>query len=284
MKYSHGFHAGNFADVVKHLVLLQVLEALRRKSTAFFVLDTHAGRGAYELVPPRSASRSEHQDGIDRLLAATTDAPALLDYLALIRALDAPDNRSATLRRYPGSPLIIASRLREGDRATFLELNAAEARALRRVLAEHRNVRVDCADGYEAIRSQLPPPERRGLVFIDPPYELQQAEFERALQALEQGRQRWPTGIYALWYPIKRRAAIAQFHARLKATGMRKILCAELGIYPADSRVGLNGCGMIIVNPPFELDLALGAALPALHAALDARPGTRAECYWLVPE
>ena len=284
MKYRHSFHAGNFADVVKHLVLLQILDGLRRKPNPFYVLDTHAGRGVYDLAPPGSASRSEHQDGIDRLLGATTDVPALLDYLALIRTLDTPDNRSTGLRRYPGSPLIIASRLRQGDRAAFFELNPSEARALQRALPEDRDVRVECADGYDALRSQLPPAERRGLVFIDPPYESQEAEFERALQSLEQGRQHWATGIYALWYPIKRRAAIAQFHARLKATGMRKILCAELGIYPADSRVGLNGCGMIIVNPPFELDLVLGTALPALHAALDARPGTRAECYWLVPE
>ena len=284
MKYRHQFHAGNFADVVKHFVLLEILKSLRRKSAAFFVLDTHAGRGAYELPAPNAGSKSESLGGIGQLLQNATDIPGVGDYLALVKTLGGSGDASAGLRRYPGSPLIIASQLRQADRAAFFELNAPEAAALQRTLHAHRNVSVQCADGYDALLSHLPPLERRGLVFIDPSYESQEAEFIRVANALTEGGRRWSTGVYAIWYPIKRRATIEAFHARLKATGIRKMLCAELGIYPDDSRVGLNGCGMVIVNPPFQLEHALSEALPALHAALGARPGTRVDCFWLVPE
>ena len=284
MKYRHSYHAGNFADVVKHLVLLEVLKALRRKSAAFFVLDTHAGRGAYELPPPDTGPQAEYRSGIGRLLQTATDIPGVGDYLALVKTLGGSGDVSAELRRYPGSPLIIASQLRQQDRAAFFEFNSPEAAALQRMLHAHRNVSVQCADGYGALRSHLPPPERRGLVFIDPSYESHEAEFIRVANALTEGGRRWSTGVYAIWYPIKHRATIEAFHARLKATGIRKLLCAELGIYPDDSRVGLNGCGMVIVNPPFQLEHALSETLPALHAALGARPGTRVDCFWLVPE
>ncbi len=284
MKYRHRFHAGNFADVVKHLVLLELLTALRRKPAAFFVLDTHAGRGAYEFSSPDPGIQLEHQEGIGRLLQSAVAAPALEDYLALVRTLGGAGDDPTALRSYPGSPLIIASQLREQDRAVFFELNAPEAMSLRGVLASHRNVSVHRADGYDALRSQLPPGERRGLVLIDPPYESPEAEFLRLQDALEEGLRRWATGIYALWYPIKRRAPVERFHARLRANAMRPTLCAELGIYPDDSRVSLNGCGVLIVNPPYQLGRTLGEALPALHSTLGGRPGTRAECFWLVPE
>ena len=284
MKYRHGFHAGNFADVVKHYVLLQVLRALRSKPAAFFVLETHAGRGRYELPPPESQPRPEYRDGVGRLLEAEPENAGVREYLALVRVLGGAHPGSPGLHRYPGSPLIIASQLREHDRAAFFELNAAAAAALQQSLHAYRNVSVQCANGYNALRSHLPPLERRGLVFIDPPYEPPEAEFTRVLDALREGWRRWASGIYALWHPIKRRGAIESFHSRLKATGIRRILCAELGIYPDDSRVSLNGCGMVIVNPPFRLKDSLEEALPALHAALGARPGTRAGCFWLVPE
>jgi len=284
VKYRHGFHAGNFADVLKHLVLLEVLKALRRKSAAFFVLDTHAGRGAYELPPPDTEPQAEYRSGIGRLLDAATEVPSIGEYLALVRRLGGTGKRAAGLLRYPGSPRIITSQLRQQDRAAFFERNAPDAATLQRSLHAYRNVNVQCANGYNALRSHLPPLERRGLVFIDPPYEPPEAEFTRVLDALREGWRRWASGIYALWHPIKRRGAIESFHSRLKATGIRRILCAELGIYPDDSRVSLNGCGMVIVNPPFRLKDSLEEALPALHAALGARPGTRAGCFWLVPE
>jgi 23S rRNA (adenine2030-N6)-methyltransferase len=264
-------------------VLLEVLTALRRKAAPFFALDTHAGRGAYEL-PPDTGPSAEYRIGIGRLMDAAGGIPSVSEYLTLVRWLGGATQPSAKLHRYPGSPLIIASQLREQDRAAFFELNAREAASLQRELRVYRNARVHCADGYGALRSHLPPRERRGLVLIDPPYELKEGEFSRIERALLDGCRRWATGIFAIWYPIKRRAAIAAFHSSLKRSGMRKILCAEFCLYPDDSRVSLNGCGMVIVNPPFGLESALNEALPAIHSALGAKAGTRAGCFWLVSE
>jgi 23S rRNA (adenine2030-N6)-methyltransferase len=207
----------------------------------------------------------------------------LREYVSLVRRLDAEAGGGA-LRHYPGSPLLASTQLRPQDRAVFVERNAAEAVALRHTLQGQRQVSVQTGDGYQALRSQLPPPERRGLVLIDPPYEAQEAEFGNILRALPEAHGRWPTGVYAVWYPIKRRSLVAKFHARVAGTGLRKILCAELCLYPDDSRVSLNGCGLLILNPTWQLDHTLAAALPALHRALGGRPGTRAECFWLVPE
>lgn len=284
MKYRHGFHAGNFADVFKHVIVLELLGALRRKESAFFALDTHAGRGAYDLPSPDAARRPEYCDGIARLFAAAPEHPALRQYLELLASLGAAPDLAGRVHSYPGSPLIIASRLRTQDRAALFEVNASEAGALKRVLRGHRNVSVHAADGYAALRSHLPPLERRGLVLVDPPYESPKEERARLLTALVEGWRRWSTGMFAIWYPIKRRAPIDRFHAQLKASGVRRILCAELGLYPQDSRVSMNGCGMILVNPPFQLERSLSAALPMLHAALGGRPRSRSECFWLVPE
>jgi 23S rRNA (adenine2030-N6)-methyltransferase len=134
------------------------------------------------------------------------------------------------------------------------------------------------------VRAELPPPERRGLVLVDPAYEAQEAEFALVESALGEGHRRWATGVYAIWYPIKRRGPIEGFHDRLRASGVRRILCAELSLFAEDSRVSMNGCGMVIVNPPYQLEQALGEALPVLHATLGGRPGSRATCSWLVPE
>lgn len=282
VKYRHSFHAGNFADVFKHVILLEILQALCRKETAFFVLDTHAGEGAYELAPPQSQPAPEYGDGVSRVLAAA-DHPALRAYVELIRKLGAAPDRDG-LALYPGSPLIIATRLRAQDRAVLFELRAAAAGVLERRMHAYGNVSVHRQDGYAALRSQLPPRERRGLVLIDPPYESPPEEFALVERALGEGHRRWATGVYAIWYPIKRREPVDAFQARLKAGGMRKILCAELTLFPPDSRVSLNGCGMIIVNPPFQLESSLREALPALHSALGGRTGSRGACFWLVPE
>jgi 23S rRNA (adenine2030-N6)-methyltransferase len=282
VKYRHSFHAGNFADVLKHLILLEILHALRRKQTGFFVLDTHAGCGAYELGARNSQPRPEYRDGIARVLEKPTPDPAVQRYVALIQRLG--EANGGDLHRYPGSPLIIASQLRQQDRAVLFELSPSELMSLKRNTRAHRNVSAHHADGYSALRAQLPPLERRGLVLIDPSYESQQAEFGRVQTALAESWRRWATGIFAIWYPVKRRAPVERFHAQLRGSGVRRILCAELSLFPQDSRVSLNGSGMIIVNPPFELEASLAQTLPALHAALGGRRGSCEECYWLVPE
>lgn len=282
VKYRHAHHAGNFADAVKHLVLVGLLAALERKDSPFLYLETHAGRGRYALPPPAERQDSEYAEGAGRLLALPERPATLATYLQIVERLGT--DATGTLRHYPGSPLIAATLLREADRAVLFEARAEEATALRLNLAGHANALVYHGDGYAALRAKLPPRERRGLVLIDPPYERQESEFDLVLGALREGIERWATGIYAIWYPIKRRAPVRDFHERLVQLGVRRILCAELCLYPDDSRVSLNGCGMIIVNPPWQTDVALQRALPDLHRALGARPGTSARCFWLVPE
>jgi 23S rRNA (adenine2030-N6)-methyltransferase len=283
MKYRHRYHAGNFADCFKHVVLLELLRQLQRKRAPMFYLETHAGQGGYDFDPTAPAG-AEHQQGIGRLLRTHELPEPVRAYVELVIRLGGDAERPGVLRTYPGSPLLALAVLRDGDRAVFYEILASAARELTRRIGRRRNVSVLRADGYAGLTAQLPPKERRGLVLIDPPYENPQQEFEHAVIALQAAHQRWPTGIYAIWYPIKRRATIQTFHSRLKATGIRRILCAELSIYPDDSRVSLNGCGTVIVNPPYRLEFALNEALPGLHAALGGKPGTRANCFWLVPE
>jgi 23S rRNA (adenine2030-N6)-methyltransferase len=281
VKYQHAHHAGNFADVVKHLVLVELLEALKRKETPFFYMESHAGRGIYPLPPPAERGESEYAHGFG-LLAGKSFAPAALSrYVDLVERLGRSGGGS--IRAYPGSPLIATTLLRRQDRAVFFESQVEEAAALRRVIGKGR-ISLHRSDGFDGFRSQLPPLERRGLVLVDPPYEETQQDFNRILAALREGMLRWRNGIYAIWYPIKRRAPVSAFHASLGELGLRRVLCAELSVFPEDSRVSLNGCGMIVVNAPWQLDHDLQQALPVLHDALGARPNSSVSCRWLVPE
>ena len=282
MKYRHSYHAGNFGDVLKHLVLVSILRHLAAKPSAFFFLDTHAGRGTYAIADGDVTKSSESSAGILRLLAADQLPESIRDYLALVRAHADPQN--STPRSYPGSGRLAQMILRAQDRAVLCEIERGEAAALRDAIGKDPRFRIVHGDGYAAIRAELPPRERRGLVLIDPAYESQQGELMLLERALAEALGRWATGIYAMWYPIKRREPIDGFHARLEASGVRRILCAELTIFAADSRVSMNGCGMIVVNPPFQLEDSLREALPALHSALGGRPGSRGACFWLVPE
>jgi 23S rRNA (adenine2030-N6)-methyltransferase len=282
MKYRHSYHAGNFADTMKHVVLIELLNALLRKPGEFVYIETHAGRGEYPLESREMRSTSEFSTGFGRLLANREQLQGpLRDYVERVLSLGG-DATSGRLLRYPGSPLLAATLLRTSDRAVLIELEPTERRALEPALSAHRNASVRGEDGHVALRGLLPPPERRGLVLIDPSYETDE-EFERVYETVLDSHPRWPTGIYAIWYPIKLREPIARFHGRLVRSGVRRILFAELSLYPEDSRVTLNGSGMIVVNPPWKLDDSLRALLPALQRALDARSGgTR--CDWLVPE
>ncbi len=280
MKYRHSFHAGNFADTVKHLVLLTTLKSLARKSAPFFYLDTHAGRGRYKLT----TDSGEYAAGFGRLRGQAGLPPLVAEYVNLIEHLAGAQNTVAPLPSYAGSPLIAASLLRAEDRGVLFEIGNDEAQRLREQMHPWRNISVQCGDGYQAVRSQLPPRERRGMVLIDPAYELQDGEFVPLLAALQEAHRRWAGGVFAVWYPIKQRTAIERWHAALKQTGIRRILCAQLYLHPDDSRVSLNGCGMIVINPPWQLDTTLQTALPALHRLLGGQAGTAAECFWLVPE
>ena len=278
MNYQHSFHAGNFADVHKHVVLLAVLEQLQRKATPLFYLDTHAGRGTYLLSGSEAARDPEWRDGIGRLFHASPRTAALQRYLQAVRSLN-PDGR---LQCYPGSPLLVLNALRNNDRAVCVEQQPAEARALQDAVQGQR-VSVVCGDGYRALQRQLPPQENRGLVLIDPPYEDEQ-EFATLQQALSLALERWRNGIFACWYPIKAGPRAQRFHQALAQSGLRNLLLLELSVLPADSPVGLNGSGLLLANPPWQLDLKLADALQELHQLLAPAGAGEVRVQWLVPE
>jgi len=277
VNYRHAFHAGNFADVHKHLVLLAVLERLKRKPTPLFFLDTHAGRGRYDLQSHDATRAAEWRDGIGKLTQATPQSADLKRYLELSGVKQQP------LRDYAGSPLLALRALNESDRVVFVEQQPAEAAALERELPRRRNLSVVCGDGYAALRTYLPPKENRGLILIDPPYEADN-EFVLVERALHFGLTRWPNGVFAAWYPLKASSESQRLHATLLKSGLRKLLFAELLVRPHDSPLGLNGSGLLIANPPWQLDEDLRGALEELRPLLDAEGASRSRVDWLVRE
>jgi 23S rRNA (adenine2030-N6)-methyltransferase len=266
VNYKHIYHAGNFADVAKHVGLTYCVGALQRKDAAFFVLDSHAGRGYYDLQAPEAHQSGEAARGVQRLIETSIAAPALAGYFAAIRA-----RRGKRLARYPGSPALIAGSLRTQDRALFVELQPAEARAAEREIESLGRVRTEIGDGYAALKAFLPPEERRGLVLIDPPYESLD-ELKLMLQAFAEAYRRWPNGIYLMWYPIRSASQRSMVHARFEALRIPKMLFADLAIHPDDAGVGLAGSGLLIVNPPYGADEYLADAYSAIHGGI-ATPG-----------
>ena len=278
MNYQHIYHAGNFADIAKHVGLLYCLEALKRKESAFFVMDSHSGRGMYDLQAPEARKSAEAERGIQRLIEKSIGDAALRDYFNAIRA-----RKGKRLARYPGSPALIAAGLRVQDRALFVELLPAEARAAAREIESPGRVRTEIGDGYAALKAFLPPEERRGLVLIDPPYESLD-ELKTMLRAFAEAYLRWPTGIYLIWYPIRSAAQRSMVHQRFEALNIPKILYADLAIHPDDAGVGLAGSGLMVINPPFGADEYLRAAYAAIHAALAAAGSGYVEVDRLTPE
>ena len=281
MNYRHAFHAGNFADVLKHSVLVGLVEALKAKQTPFCYVDTHAGRGRYELAGSEAKRTGESADGVQRLLASTR-APALLHvYINLVRALNAGQ---AELGVYPGSPLIASLLMREHDAGILCELQPDEAEALKTVFRGDPRIAVHARDGYAAMKALLPPPQRRGLVLIDPPFEAQEQEFRYIEKALADAQRLWPTGIYAIWYPIKLRQHVQPFHRWLARSGFPRILVAELLLHPDNSALRLNGCGMAIINPPWKFERQLEELLPTLQTLLAQGRYGQHRLEWLTRE
>jgi 23S rRNA (adenine2030-N6)-methyltransferase len=278
MNYQHLFHAGNFADVSKHAALVFCLEALKRKEAPFFAMDTHAGRGLYDLQAPEVRKSGEAERGVQRLIASRAQDPALADYFAAIGA-----RAGKRLALYPGSPALIASALRAQDRALFVELMPAEARAAERQIESAGRVRTEIGDGYAALKAFLPPEERRGLVLIDPPYESLD-ELKLMLQAFTDAYRRWPNGIFIIWYPIRSALQRGTVHARFEALGVPKMLIADLAIHPDDAGVGLAGSGLLIVNPPYGADDYLKEAYAAVHSGIAAPGAGYVEVGRLTPE
>jgi 23S rRNA (adenine2030-N6)-methyltransferase len=268
MNYRHGYHAGNFADVLKHTALCELLRLLTAKDKKLFVLDTHAGAGGYDLSGSKARRTGEAETGIVRLAAAPRAGmpAAVARYLAAVAAYDRKFGPAGGKpSRYPGSPRLVRAALRPGDRFIACELHPEEALALKREFAGDRAVEVRQADGYKALKALLPPVERRGLVLIDPPFEVTD-EYERLLRALRQGVRRFATGCYVVWYPIKDEMADA-FVRELAAF---KPLVLELrldGIAPGK----LAACGLAVINPPWRFEEAMREALP--WAAAQLGPG-----------
>jgi 23S rRNA (adenine2030-N6)-methyltransferase len=290
MNYRHAYHAGNFADVLKHTVLLALIEALQAKPTPFAFVDTHAGSGCYALDGTEAGKTGEYKDGIARLLFPDLHAggaPAQPLPPLLRRWLDAilrlPGNEHG-LRLYPGSPLQVANAMREGDSAQLCELHPEEATRLRELFHHDHRVHVHERNGYEALKALLPPKEKRGLVLIDPPYEAQESEYRVIEKALKVALQRWPTGVYAVWYPIKLRSQVQPFHRWLQHCGVRRVLRAELLVHPDDSPLRLNGSGMVILNAPWKLDEVLRDSLRAMAPLLSQERRAEWRLDWLVEE
>jgi 23S rRNA (adenine2030-N6)-methyltransferase len=266
MNYRHAFHAGNFADVVKHAILSRIVAHLRKKDSAFRVIDTHAGAGLYDLTGPEAARSPEWRGGIGRLLEAMPDPAAqtlLQDYLGAVQAAN-PDGK---IIRYPGSPALVRTWLRRADRLVACELEPSAQAALSHNLHGDRRVKVVAIDGWKALSAYIPPRERRGLVLIDPSYE-HTDEFPRLASALEAAAHKWPTGIFLAWYPIKGARDNAAFARDLGKRGLTNMLRAELVLSSASSDSKLRGGGQVIVNPPWTLEDDLKVLLPALAKIL----------------
>ena len=254
MNYRHEFHAGNQADCVKHALFVALLRGVQRKAKPLMVLDTHAGLGAYDLRSPAAQRTLEAQSGIIRLRAQAP--PALADYLGLVGASDI----------YPGSPALAQALLRPDDRLVLCELHPEDGASLRRRYRDDPGVHVHIRDGYEALKALLPPPERRALVLIDPPFE-QTDEFATLAAALARAQVRFRSGVYAAWYPLKSRAPVRDFHAALQALGVTDVIDCLLAWRPPTDPARLNGCGLTVVNPPFGFADEAQMLLDALRDA-----------------
>ncbi|WP_114009548.1 23S rRNA (adenine(2030)-N(6))-methyltransferase RlmJ [Cohaesibacter intestini] len=283
MNYRHIYHAGNFADCLKHIVLTRILTYLQKKDKPCFCLDSHAGIGAYDLSSEEAQKTGEWQQGIARLMGPdAAPLPANIaqmcePYLAIIRKL----NPEGPITTYPGSPLLMAEMARQQDRAFFVEKHPDDAETLKQTIRRDRRFHIRQEDGWNAIKGDLPPQERRGMVLVDPPFE-EKGEFNRMIWYFTQGYKRWANGIYCLWYPIKARRDVDEAAGMLKAEGIDNILRAELVINKLDTAKRLNGTGMFIINPPFMLHDELSALLPFLAERL-GETARRSHLEWIAP-
>ncbi|MSR08683.1 MAG: 23S rRNA (adenine(2030)-N(6))-methyltransferase RlmJ [Gammaproteobacteria bacterium] len=278
LSYQHDYHAGNHADVLKHSVLALVVRALQRKDAPLRVLDAHAGSGVYDLRSNEARKNEEFAGGIRRLLAAAQPPAAVQDYLAAVRALNAGRQE---LDLYPGSPQVVRHLLRPEDHLELLELHPAALARLHRNFGRDHRVHIHDRDAFEGVPALVPPREKRGAVLVDSSYEVKE-DFTTVIELLQTCHRRWPGGVYLLWYPVIRHPLAERFTAKVRATGLPKILQAELRV-EAEGFDGMRGSGLCIVNPPFGLDQKLNALLPWLWATLknDDRSGWRVE--WLTP-
>ena len=296
MNYRHHYHAGNFADVLKHAVLLRLLSGLQAKEKGILYLDTHSGRGGYDLsTASGGAARPrapEWPSGIGRLWPRADLPPVLADYVAVVRDFDGEARARAGAaalsaegpRFYPGSPLLARAKLRPQDRAVCCERQPEEAAALAEEFSGLRRVSIQTTDGYAAVRALLPPAERRALVLIDPPFEAQD-EWARIVQALADGLRRLPAGTFAVWYPLTLRARVDSFYRDLLSIKeLPPCFTVELLIAGEGSELKLWGCGVLVINPPWGSAASLREAAAWLAPVMAQSPGAVGGVHWLVPE
>ncbi len=261
--YRHAFHAGNHADVLKHFVEVQLLRHLARKDKAFWFIDTHAGAGCYALDSGYATKNAEYTGGITRLWQRTDLPPPLADYVDMVKSL----NPDGTLKLYPGSALLAQKLLRQQDRMHVFEMHPADNLLLHQNLnARDRRVKIHTTDGFNALKALLPPPSKRALVLIDPPYEDKQ-DYQRVVSALTAGLRRFATGVYALWYPQLQRVESAQLPGQLKMLPAQHWLHVALYV-DGPAATGMRGSGMFVLNPPWGLHATLQQVMPYLAGHL----------------
>lgn len=287
MNYQHHYHAGNFADVMKHILLLQLLQRLNAKDKPYRYIDTHGGAGMYDLSQAPAQKTGEFLTGIHRLMqlsnAEKQQAPqAIQHYLQLVDDLRADLGKGF----YAGSPWFALQQIREQDKISVFELKEEIFQQLRyNIRDSQRRVALHQRDAYEGLLAVIPPKEKRGLVMIDPPYEWERKDFPQLVELLQNAYKKWTTGVFALWYPIKDRARVERFEKKMIKTGIRRQLVCEICVWPDDTEIGLNGCGLLIINPPWQFaedaEQALQWLLP--HLRMQEGKGS-ATVKWLVGE
>ncbi len=280
LSYRHSFHAGNHADVLKHIVLMLILENLKQKEKGFYYLDTHAGVGRYRLFGDEAEKTAEFVEGIGRLWDKTDLPPDVQRYVDLIKKLNYGGKE---LRYYAGSPLIAAQLLRAQDRALLTELHPSDYPLLRNNFKQFENITAKRDNGFQQLKATLPPKERRGLVLIDPPYELKE-DYDLVVKAVEEGYKRFATGVYAIWYPVVLRQQTKRIIKGLEATDIRKILQIELAIRPDSDQRGMTASGMIVINPPWTLEGQMKQILPYLTQTLVPEGTGSWQVSWITPE
>jgi len=282
MNYRHIYHAGNFADVLKHAVVALVIEHLKLKQQPFRVVDTHAGIGLYDLASDEAQKTGEWRDGIGRILADVPPpdvAEILAPYLDVVRA----ENGGDTIVRYPGSPLVARRLMRKGDALVVNEAHPEDAARLKALFGRDAATKTLELDGWTALKAVLPPKERRGVVLIDPPFE-EPGEFQRLIDGLANAHRRFATGTVILWYPIKDVRVVRNFYRDAAALGIPKLLVAELFVREPQTEGELAGTGLLILNPPFTLEAKLATLLPYLSSVLARSAGAERRLEWLVGE
>jgi len=281
MNYRHSYHAGNFADVCKHSLLLVLLNKFLEKPAPFCYIETHSGSGLYDLKSLESGKTLEYQQGISKLLEEQHfNSPFLEQYVQLIKNY----NQNNELQFYLGSPLFAAQILREQDELILNELHPETFAQLKNFLKKDKRIHLHQRDGYEALKALLPPKLKRGLVFIDPAYEMQQKEFSLALEHLLVGLQRWSQATFVLWYPIKHRQMLKSFYQNITKSPIKKALAVELWVLPPDNELSLNGSGLLVINPPWQFDQQATAVLKILQPLLSQSPHSGFNLIWLKEE